>query len=182
MANSDLPNGFQPYRHKGGGTIRATEHLIASGTAANIARGDAVILSSGKVTIAADDSAAILGVVEGFSYVDTNGNQVFTQYWASGTATLGSADGKVFVYTDPDITYKVQTDTGTAFALTNIGSSFDIEKDHAANATTGQSGMELDISDTVTGQFTVIGLIDEPDNAVGVNAKVEVFNNVPVYG
>lgn len=182
MANADRPNGFTPYRHKGGGTIRSMQFPMASAYGSVIARGDAVILASGLINIAADTSSTILGIVEGFEYVDANGNQVFTSYWTASTATLGSADVKVNVYVDPDITYRVQTDTDTAPTQTAIGVSFDLEKDHAASATTGQSGMEIDIGDTGTGQFTVIGLIDEPGNAWGANAKVEVFNNVPVMG
>jgi hypothetical protein len=40
--------------------------------------------------------------------------------------------------------------------------------------------MEIDLADTGTGQFQILGLIDEPGNAAGVNAKVEVIINVPL--
>lgn len=183
MANADTPMGFVPFRHKGGGTIRTQEFRLASGAAVNLFRGDAVILSSGKVTIAADNSATILGIFESVQYTASDGSPVFAPNWVTGTATLGSADAIAHVYADPNITFKVQTDTDTAFAIaSHVGNSYDIELDHAGSTATGQSGMELDLNDAGSTQFTVIGLIDEPGNEVGANAKVEVFINVPAMG
>lgn len=179
MANPDTPMGFVPFRHVRGGVIRTQTYPIASAYNTNLLRGDAVILSSGKVNRAADDSAAILGSFYGCEYTASDGSKVYSPYWPASTVTLGSLDAVAHVYSDPGISFRVQTDTGTAFALANVGGSFDIELDHAGSTFTGQSGMELDISDTGTGQFTVLGLIDEPDNAVGVNAMVEVVINLP---
>jgi hypothetical protein len=42
--------------------------------------------------------------------------------------------------------------------------------------------MELDLGDTGTGQFTIYKMVDRPDNAAGVNAKVLAFINVPTMG
>jgi hypothetical protein len=39
--------------------------------------------------------------------------------------------------------------------------------------------MELDLGDTGTGQFMVVGLVDIPGNS-GANARLEVINNVPL--
>lgn len=182
MANVDRPNGFTPAGHKGGGTIRAAEFEIAYNYATALYSGDAVILSSGKVNVAADDSAAILGVFAGCQYANDAGEIIFSPYWP-GVALADSAKVvKAFVYVDPDILYEVQTDTGTTSSIANVGVSYDIEKDHSGSATTGRSGMELDLSDTGTGQFTVYGLSQTPNNAWGTNAKVIVFNNVPVMG
>jgi hypothetical protein len=183
MANVDLPNGFQPYRHIGGGAIRANEFALASAYGSSIKRGDAVVITSGKLAIAADNSAAILGIFAGCKYINPAGEVIFSPQWPAGQTTLGSVDATAFVYDDPDITYKVQVDTGSTFAIaSHVGVSYDIELDHAGSTTTGQSGMELDLNDTGTGQFTIMGLINEPGNEVGVNAKVEVMNNVPVFG
>lgn len=185
MPNIDTPNGFTPLRHLGGGLIRTQMFAIASAYAADIYAGAPVILSSGKVNVAAENSAAILGIFAGCSYVDSSGNQVFRPSWATGTVTQGSADATAYVYADPAISYKVQTDTGTAFTAAMVGSSYDVEADgtdHTGSHITGRSKAELDCGDTGTGQFTVVGLVNEPGNAVGVNALVEVINNVPVIG
>lgn len=175
MANADIPRGFVPLRHRGGGLIRANEYPIASGYNTAIYTGDAVILSSGKLAIGADDSATILGIFVGCVFIDTTGEVKFSPYWPASQATQGSVDAKALVIDDPMVSYEVQCDTGTAYVLaSHAGTAVDLEKDHAGSTVTGQSGMEIDLGDTGTGQFLVIGLIDKPGNAVGVNAKVEV--------
>jgi hypothetical protein len=182
MANVDKPYGFVPVMHKGGGDITTAEFTIAYNYGTAIYSGDAVILASGLVNVAADDSSTILGVFAGCQYRDNSGNVIFSPYWPGVALTDTTAVVKALVYVDPDILYEVQTDTGTASTVANIGVAYDIEKDHSGSATTGRSGMELDLNDTGTGQFTVYGLVDRPDNAYGVNSKVLVFNNVPVMG
>lgn len=182
MANADTPMGFVPYRHRKGGVIRASgDYKIQAAYGTALYTGDAVILSSGYINRAADNSATILGIFAGCQYRDSTGATVFQNYWAASTATLGSEDVQAMVFTDPGISYRVQTDTGTAYVdATHKGNVYDIELDHAGSAITGRSGMEIDLADTGTGQFRVIGLIDEPDNAAGVNAKVEVVINTPL--
>ena len=182
MANVDRPNGFTPVGHKNGGTIRASEFKIAYNYATAIYSGDAVILASGLVNVAADSSSAILGVFAGCQYKDNTGATQFSPYWPGVALTDSATDVKAFVYADPGILFEVQTDTGTTSTIASVGVSYDIELDHAGSAVTGRSGMEIDISDTGSGQFTVYGLVDRPDNAWGVNAKVLVFNNVPAMG
>lgn len=182
MANVDRPNGFTPIGHKNGGVVRTAEFKIAYNYATAIYSGDAVILSSGYVNVAADDSAAILGVFAGCQYKDNTGAVQFSPYWPGVALSDSAADVKAFVYADAGILFEVQTDTGTASSIANVGVSYDIEKDHSGSAVTGRSGQELDLSDTGTGQFTVFGLVERPDNAWGTNSKVLVFNNVPVMG
>lgn len=176
MPNSDQPNGFTPFRHRGGGVIRAGgPYKIQAAYNTALFSGDAVILTAGFVTKAADNSASILGIFSGCKYRDAAGNIVISNIWPASQATLGSEDVEAFVFDDSMISYRVQSDTDTAYVdATHKGTSVDIELDHAGSALTGTSGMEVDLSDTGTGQFLVIGLIDEPDNAAGVNAKLEV--------
>jgi hypothetical protein len=81
MANADTPSGFKPAGHKSGGTVRASEYFIAYNYSTAIYSGDAVILSSGKVAVAADNSAAILGVFGGCQYRNDAGEVVFSPYW-----------------------------------------------------------------------------------------------------
>lgn len=176
MANTDNPSGFQPLRHRGGGVIRTSEYKIQSAYATALGTGDAVILSSGYINRAADNSATLLGIFAGVRYRASDGSVVFSPYWTASTATLASEDAVALVWDDPMISYRCQSDTDTAYVdATHKGGVFDIELDHSASAITGQSGMELDLGDTGTGQFIVLGLIDEPNNAAGVNAKLEVM-------
>lgn len=182
MANVDRPNGFTPIGHKGGGNITTKQFQIAYNYTTALGSGDAVVLSSGYVNQAADNSSAILGVFAGCEYRNDAGEVVFSPYWPGVALSSSSAVVTAHVYVDPDILYEVQTDTGTASTIANIGVSYDIELDHSVNTLTGRSGMELDLSDTGTGQFTVVGLVNRPDNAFGTNSKLVVFNNVPVMG
>lgn len=177
MANSDIPMGFVPFRHRSGGVIRAAgDYRIQSAYNTALYYGDAVVLTSGYLAKAADNSATLVGIFAGVQYRDTNGETKFQPFWPASAATLGSEDAQAFVYDDPMISYRCQSDTDTAYVdATHKGGTFDIELDHAGSSMTGRSGMEIDISDTGTGQFQVIGLIDEPGNAAGVNAKLEVI-------
>jgi hypothetical protein len=182
MPNIDAPRGFEPLRHVKGGVIRASgTYKIQSGYATSLFTGDAVIANANYLNVAADNSAVIAGIFAGCRYRASDGSVVFSNYWPASTATLGSEDVQAYVFDDPGISYRVQTDTGTAYVdATHKGNVYDIELDHAGSAITGQSGMEIDLADTGTGQFQILGLIDEPGNAAGVNAKVEVIINVPL--
>ena len=181
--NADQPKGFVPAGHKGGGSIRAATYNIAYDYGTAIYTGDAVILSSGKVAVAAQDSAAILGVFDGCQYKNNAGEVVFSRYWPGTALSDSGAVVTAYVYVDPNILFEVQTDTGTAYVdATHIGTSVDVELDHAGSATTGQSGMEIDVGDTGTGQFTIYQLVDRPGNAAGINAKVLVHINAPAFG
>ncbi len=182
MANTDRPNGFTPCGHKGGGAIRNEEFKIKYDYATALYSGDAVILASGYVNQAAQDSSTILGIFAGCHYKNNAGEVIFSPYWPGVALSDTAADIRALVYVDPNILFEVQTDTGTVSTIASVGVAYDIELDHSGSTVTGRSGMELDISDTGTGQFTVVGLVDRPDNAYGTNSKLIVFNNVPVMG
>ena len=174
MANADRPSGFTPRRHAFGGVIRANPYKIDNGYGTGLFTGDMVILTSGYLVIGAQDSSVPLGIFNGCQYIAADGSVVFSKTWPASTATNGE-DPIAWVFDDPGIVYTAQTDTGTAYVdATHKGGVYDIELDHSGNTTTGQSGMEIDLSDTGTGQWLVLGLVDEPGNAAGVNAKVEV--------
>lgn len=175
MANADRPSGFTPLRHAFGGVIRANPYKITAAYATGLFTGDMVILSSGVLAVGAQDSAVPLGIFAGCQWIGTDGSVQFSKHWPASQATLGSVDALAWVYDDPGIVYSVQTETSSTYAVaTHDGNVYDIELDHAGNTTTGQSGMEIDLTDTGTGQWLVLGLIDMPGNAAGVNAKVAV--------
>jgi len=179
MSNTDSPNGFVPHRHLHGGNISTMPFALESAYDTSLKRGDAVILASGKVNIAAQDSAAILGVFAGCEYVDPSGNQVFSNQWPANQTTLGSVDAVAHVWSDPGISFAVQAEDSSTIA--NVGVAYDIGTDHAGSTVTGISGMELDLGDTGTGQFMVVGLINMPGSAFGsAHASLEVVNNVPL--
>ena len=97
---------------------------------------------------------------------------VYSQYFPSGTT---ATDIVAYVYDDPYIVYKVQSDGSPA--QTNIGNCADVVAG-AGSTVTGQSGFELNSSmGTGTATCKIIGLFDAPENAFGANAVVEVLIN-----
>lgn len=175
MANVNSPLGFVPRRHRYGGVERANAYKIQAAYATALFTGDAVLLTSGYVVKGLENSSVILGILAGVQYQAADGSVVFQPNWVASTATLGSADVTAWVWDDPGIIYRVQASVGTAYVdATHKGGSYDLIATNAGVASSGRSGMELNLGDTGTGQFQVLGLIDEVGNAAGTNAKLEV--------
>ena len=179
MANVNAYMGFQPVRSLSGGQVASVnKYLIQSGYAVSLYTGDAVILSSGYLATGAQDSALLVGIFAGCQFLDASGvpGARFSPYWPASTVTTGSADVIAYVWDDPLTLFRVQCSVGTAYVnATHQGGSYDLIGTNAGSTLTGQSGMELNLGDTGTGQFLVRGLIEEPGNAAGTNAKVEVL-------
>ena len=177
MANVNSPNGFTPAYHMTGGTIRPSEFEIASATNASIFSGDVVNLSSGLV-IQGTATGAPLGVFAGVEYQATDGSVVFSKVWTADTATLGSANAKAYVYSDPDIVYEAQS-TGTP-TQASIGTTNTISTT-AGDSNTGRS-KEGVTTTTSSGIATVVGFVDRPDNSIGQYARVYVIFPTSVFG
>jgi hypothetical protein len=178
MANVNSPNGFWPSRHLNGGIIRANEYEIADAYASNIFSGDIVKLATtGYIQVAAAGDTNLIGVFQGVQWTAADGEFKFSRYWPASTSVKSGTKIKAFVYDDPNIAFAVQTYTGTAYTKDMEGGNVDLKAATAGSTSTGQSGMEADISlvTTTTANLRVIKLIDRPDNALGVNAKIEVF-------
>ena len=177
MANTNSPNGFTPAYHMSGGTIRASEFAIASATDASIFTGDVVNLSSGLV-IQGTATGAPLGVFAGVEYQATDGSVVFSNMWTADTATLGSANAKAYVYSDPDIVYEAQasaTPTQATIGTTNTITTT------AGDSSTGRS-KEGVTATTTSGIATVVGFVDRPDNSIGQYARMYVIFPASVFG
>ena len=174
MANVDAPCGFQPWRHMSGGVIRANGYKITSAYAANIFSGDAVVATSGYLAVATASSAGLLGIFAGCQYRASDGSIVYSPYWPTTTATLGSEDAVGFVYDDPNIIYRAQTSDDVAFVLATHNMTLcDLVSTHTGSTVTGQSKQELLVGTTGDEQFLLLQMVDEPGNAVGNWAKVE---------
>jgi hypothetical protein len=180
MANTNAPFGMRPIRHLSGGQIRTSEYSIASEYSTSIYTGDVVELTgTGRnVSKAAAANMDNIGVFAGCRYVNSKGEQVFSQYWPASTA---ATDIVAFVYDDPDLVFEVQADGAVAdemqlLANWNVGTG---------STTTGQSGLYAVVSGTssTTGKsLRVMGLIDRPGNAYGSYAKIEVMFATHVLG
>ena len=178
MANLDAPQGFTPVRHIAGGVIRTNAYEIANGSGTSIFTGDAVqLLTNGTITLMANNTKPI-GVFAGCEYTDqATGDVKFLKVWTASTTVKTNSAVKAYVYDDPDITFSIQCD-GT-FANTDVGLNANVLLT-AGNTDFGYSKQELTVSTfavTATLPMRILRLIDEPSNAVGANAKVEVYIN-----
>lgn len=168
---TSTPFGFRPYRHLTGGNPNSTHDFpIASAYATAICTGDAVkLLSDGTIAVAAAGDR-VLGVFQGVSYVDSNGNQVFTARWPASTVATAILAS---VITDPMVTFEVQSDKATAPDQTDVG----LLADHVATAgssVTGSSGHSLSPTQgTGVAGFRILKLIPKVGNT-GIYATVEV--------
>ena len=173
MANVDSPFGFVPSRHMSGSPIRTNKYTITSGLAENIFNGDLVILTAdGVITPHTAEETNNIGVFAGVSYTASDGSYKYSEYWPSGTTGTNII---AYVYDDPYIIYKVQSDGSPA--QTDLGACADVVAD-AGSTTTGQSGFQLNSSmGSGTATCKIIGLYESPENAFGANAVVEVLIN-----
>lgn len=176
MPNIDSAYGLRPVRHLTGGCVRTNEYSIASGYATNLFTGDVVQgVADGTIVLAEAGNVDNLGVFWGCSYVDGAGNQVFSKYWpASTTATKI----KAFVYDDPDIIFRVQSDaTGVAAVDVHNGADWEVV---AGDVKVGLSKSNLDVSaglGTTGKALRILRIIDDGENAAGAYADVEVMFN-----
>jgi len=163
MANTDTPMGFWPIRHLCGGEIRTNSYIVT--TSAAIYRGDILkAVVGGTVEVAAaTDGAIVIGIAA--EYIP-----------AATSATAGTL---IQVYDDPWVVFGVQSTTGATPAATDVFATGDSIAYAAGSSTTGQSILELD----ALGQamFKVLGLVNEPGNAWGEHAKLQVIFNEHLY-
>ena len=182
MANLNAPQGFIPLRHLTGGVIRAQEYPIANSYGTTIASGDLVTLTTDGTVIRGTAGGNALGVFYGVEYIDNStGDVKFVKVWNASTAVKANTKVKALVYDDPNITYKVQCN-GT-FATANVGELANVTIG-TANTTFGHSTDELDIATLATTSkvLRILRLVDEPNNAAGADALVEVVINKSLYG
>jgi hypothetical protein len=182
MANIDAANGFTPLRHLTGGVVRPQQYIIANGTTANLASGDLVALSNSGVVVRASAGGIALGVFYGAEYIENStGDVKFVKVWNNGTTVKANTTVKAYVYDDPNITYKVQGN-GT-FAAANVGETCNVTLG-TFNSTFGYSTDEADLATLGVGAqvLKILRLVDEPNNTVGADAKLEVIINNSNYG
>ena len=181
MANLNTPFGFRAIRHINNSDFSYNQYTIASGYAANIFTGDAVVLSSGTIQKAAGAdttaSTTIQGIFAGCQYNLPGSNKPqFSSYWPSGQVATNII---AYVYDDPGIVYAVQCDS-TAVTQSVVGSQFDFYTG-TGSTTYGQSGDYLYAAGTTgaTKGWRVLAVSNDGVNVLGAYAVLEVnlFNS-----
>ena len=177
MTATYAPNGLTPSRIRGAAPNcnGTNEYSIASGDSNSIYTGQPVRVTAGNITAIISAGQATVGVFQGCRYVE-DGEQKFKSYWPGGT----SATTAVGLVTDnPAQTYIIQADASVTAGV--VGQTLALVSVGAGSTFTGKSGAGADASTVGTGvqDLKVIGVVDEPGNAVGdAFTKIEVMLNL----
>lgn len=185
MANVDSPFGLRPVRYNdedvniyyvndSTNAIYIGDPVFAAGTAD--AFGIEEVNRAGTVDDATpSNNTPIVGVVVGFAS-DKAGTQLRddTRYVAAGSTSYA------LVCDNPDVLFEIQEDSvGGALAAAAVGGGYNLEL-ATGSTVTGLSGVEIDSSVTAAtnaagANVRIAGLARRPDNAIGTNAKWEVY-------
>lgn len=175
MANVDRPCGLQVARHLTGGMAnRLSKYFIEPAHASSIFRGDAVIPTAThkRITVPGSDNVRLQGVFQGCTYIKPDGEPVYERCWIAATPVKSGTSPEALVYDDPKTLFRIQADGD--FQPADIGAFANLTRG-TGNARTGLSGYELQSSSIGSGaNLKIIELAPLPDNAFGVNAKVNV--------
>lgn len=167
MSQTNAPVGFQPSFHPSG-LDRASPYVIAANYNTNLFKNQPVILNTNGTIVVGTSAADLIGVFAGVEYVDPTGRPVYSPNWIASTATMANTTIRAWVYDDPEIVYRVQSDA--TVAATAVGDQADVSNVGAGNTAVGLSQSTL--SATLAGagvqaQFRIIGISPDVDNAFG---------------
>ena len=198
MAATASPYGLRPVNRTDGMPYAgATSQFLIdpAGEATNLFYGQVVIIGAdGYIALStatgADlttnnlggDSMGAWGVFVGCSYVNAQGQQIYAQYYPSGTANGGAITA--YVITDPSVTFQAQMDGTIAQSALGANTFFAAVQSTSTGSTrTGNSTSALE-STTVTtaAAFKIIGFASPvtdafPDVLVKFNPAAHAYSN-----
>ena len=152
---------------------------------------------AGGTTYNNTTSALLIGVLNGFFYVDSTGKPTFANSVAASTTTsvnynTGSNTITAFVIDNPNQEYVVKadaafgTDEATAQAKFGAANQMNVNNWTASSNKDGQSITTLDVgSAAATAMFTVVRSANDPENkdltAAGANVIVTIGKSSALY-
>jgi len=183
--NINNPSGFTAVKlSSGGGTpVRvnnSADYNIAGGLASNIFTGDLVkpTGTGTNIDLVAAGANPAIGAFHGVNYVDANGDTQFRRRWLSGQTVATGSVPEASVFDDPDILFDAQVSGAAGLINTNIGNTANLTAAVAGNATTGQSGEQVDqatfSNSSATQQLQVQSLRLLTNNSYGQFARALV--------
>ena len=198
MATTASPYGLKPVnRIDGMPYAGATSQFLIdpAGEATNLFYGQVVIIGAdGYIALStatgADlttnnlggDSLGAIGVFVGCSYVNAQGQQIYGQYYPSGTANGGPITA--YVVTDDSVTFQAQLDGSVTQAALGANTFFAAAQSTSTGSTrTGNSTSALDATvQTAAAAFKIIGFASPvsdayPDVLVKFNPGAHAFSN-----
>jgi hypothetical protein len=191
MASTASPYGLRAVNEIGGlpyaGSTR-TFLIDPAGTAANIYNGSPVYVNAnGYLAVATATGAdattngfpvgtsntGIVGVFVGCSFVNAQGQQIFSQYYPTGTTGVITAQ----VIDDPDVVFQVQSAGSVTQAALGANVFFSTGAVATGSTTTGNSTASVVAGAsavTTTAAFRIIGF----PNSVGFSVVGDAFTDV----
>jgi hypothetical protein len=191
MASTASPYGLRAVNEIGGlpyaGSTR-TFLIDPAGTAANIYNGSPVYVNAnGYLAVATATGAdattngfpvgtantGIVGVFVGCSFVNAQGQQIFSQYYPTGTTGVVTAQ----VIDDPDVVFQVQSAGQVTQAALGSNVFFSTGAVATGSTTTGNSTASVVAGAsavTTTAAFRIIGF----PNSVGFSVVGDAFTDV----
>ena len=196
MASTQSPYGLRAVnRNDGMPYAGATSQFLIdpAGLASNIFNGQVVIVnSSGYIALSTATGADLTtnnlggntlgawGVFVGCSYINAQGQQIYGQYYPSGTTGVVTA----YVITDPSVTFQAQLDGTTTQAAIGANTFFAaVQSTSTGSTTTGNSTSALESTlVTTAAAFKIIGFASPvgdafPDVLVKFNPGAHAYTN-----
>lgn len=196
MASTNAPYGLRAVnRNDGMPYAGATSQFLIdpAGLASNIFNGQVVIVNAdGYIALSTATGADLttnnlggntlgaLGVFVGCSYINAQGQQIYGQYYPSGTTGVVTA----YVITDPNVTFQAQLDGTTTQAALGANTFFAAAQSTSTGSTrTGNSTSALESTVVTTAAaFKIIGFASPvgdafPEVLVKFNPGAHAFTN-----
>lgn len=186
MANVNKPFGLRPIGNLSAtGAQKQYGYQIADNQAGAIFQGDLVVVYDGYIIkYDASTHVAPTGVFNGCQYNDpTRANKPTWKNYYPGSIDITQGIIACEVLDDPSQLFLVQADGAVTQA--NIGKNADPTAGTTGSTVTGVSAGSLysaSIAKTQALTFKIVGLSDQPDNALGLYAVVVVKLNQHQYG
>jgi hypothetical protein len=196
MATTASPYGLRAVnRNDGMAYAGATSQFLIdpAGLASNIFNGQVVIINAnGFIALSTATGADLTtnnlggntlgawGVFVGCSYINAQGQQIYGQYYPSGTTGVVTA----YVITDPNVTFQAQLDGTTTQAALGANTFFAAAQSTSTGSTqTGNSTSALENTVVTTAAaFKIIGFASPvgdafPDVLVKFNPGAHAYTN-----
>jgi hypothetical protein len=196
MATTASPYGLKPVnRIDGMAYAGATSQFLINpaGTGTNLFYGQVVIIdANGYIALSTATGADLttnnlggsslgaIGVFVGCSYINAQGQQIYAQYYPSGTTGVVTA----YVVTDDSVTFQAQLDGSSSQAALGANTFFAAVQSTSTGSTqTGNSTSALESTVVTTAAaFKIIGFASPvtdafPDVLVKFNPGAHAFSN-----
>jgi hypothetical protein len=179
MATTAAPYGLRPInRIDGTPYAGATSQFLINpaGTGTNLFYGQVVLINAaGYIALSTADGSDIttnnlggsgvgaIGVFVGASYINAQGQQIYGQYYPSGTTGVVTA----YVVTDPNVAFQAQLSGSGAQTVLGTNTFFTAVQSTSTGSTqTGNSTSSLTATvQTTAAAFRIVGFVSTPGDA-----------------